>query len=267
MKSRKKSSRFRDVNAKQKGLRCGIYLLLLLSCAACSTTAKRKPATPSGAAAELKHCLQLSAQKKQTEAVNCLEAFKSRYPDSEAAAEADLLIADSYFRKKDYLLAAESYNDFIKEYPHAPKLDYAYYKAAQSYFLDTPKVIGRDQQYLDLAAQNLSLLIDAFPSSPYYKLAQQFALQVRTKQAKKDYSIAKFYYNFKEYRACVPRFAEIVDKYGGTIYDPPSFYYSIVAYKKLKEKEKARGALNLFEQRYPKSRWLHRARGLLSNKN
>src|SRR3989338_4850188 len=118
---------------------------------------KRRPA-PQGENAELNYCLQMAQKKKYEETVNCLEAFKSRHPSSPGAQEADLIIADNYFRKKDYLLAAETYQDFIKNNPYHSKADYAYYKSGISYLKNTPKAVGRDQQYLDLAVKNFELV-------------------------------------------------------------------------------------------------------------
>ena len=54
-------------------------------------------------------CIALSEKKKYEQAVECLEIFKSRFPDSTYALDAELNIADAYFRKKDWVLAAETY--------------------------------------------------------------------------------------------------------------------------------------------------------------
>ncbi len=215
----------------------------------------------SGASSELNYCLQLANKKKYEETINCLEAFKSRHPGSEASAEADLLIADSYFRDKDYLLAGESYRAFLEEHPSHPKSDYAYYKGGLSYLNEVPKKIGRDQQYLDLAVKNLEYLVNFFPNSPYHRLGSELYRQARTKQAKKNFYIGRFYYKYGEYRASIPRFVEVVNHYPGLGFDEKSLYYAVVAYNKLNLKEQAQKALSFFEERYPQSSWLKKAKG------
>ncbi|MFA4975018.1 MAG: outer membrane protein assembly factor BamD, partial [bacterium] len=72
---------------------------------------------------ELSKCLKLSSKGKHEDAIQCLEMFKARYPQTRQGQEAELLIGDSYFARKDYLLAAESYAAFVKLYPLHPKVD------------------------------------------------------------------------------------------------------------------------------------------------
>ncbi len=217
-----------------------------------------------GAEAELAWCMQMASKKKYEDTINCLEAFKSRNRANGQAAEAELLIADSYFRKKDYLLAAESYKAFIQDYPSHPKSDYAYYKCGLSFFSQTPKPIGRDQEYLEAASKSLESVVSYFPNSPYYQLASELYNKARRKQALKTFSIARFYYKYGEYRAAVPRFADVINTYPGLGYDEQSLYYVIVSYKKLNLKEQALQALTLLEQNFPQSPWLKKAKGTVS---
>lgn len=220
---------------------------------------KRLPA-PQGEAAELNYCIQLSQKKKMEETVNCLEAFKSRHPNSEKASEADLIIADNYFKKKDYLMAAETYQDFIKENPYHSKVDYAYYKSGVSYLKEAPKTVGRDQKYLDLSVKNFELLIRYFPNSTYNKLAEKLYVAGRSKEAKKQFNIARFYYRYSQYKACLPRFTEVLTHYSQLGYDEKSFYYLINAYKKLKNPEAVKEAIALFEEKHPQSKWLKKVK-------
>ncbi|MBI2339699.1 MAG: outer membrane protein assembly factor BamD [Deltaproteobacteria bacterium] len=235
-----------------------LCLLILSSCGG----ALRPPA--SGADAELNYCVQLSAKKKYEEAVECLEIYKSRHRADNRASDADLLIADSYFRQKEYLLAAETYREFLEKYPSHPKADYAYYKAGLAYLEDTPKAIDRDQQYLDPAVQNFAIVPKYFPGSPYARLAEQKYAEARTKQARRHFYVARFYYKYGEYKASIPRFVTIIDEYPGGELDEKSFYYLTVACVKTSEMDKARQVVQAFEQRFPQSPWLKKAKGRIS---
>lgn len=221
----------------------------------------RMPFGHQGPDAEINRCLRLSASKKYEKAVECLEVFKSRYPGGNQAAEADLMIADSYFKRKEYLLAAETYQEFIRRYPFHPKQDYAYHRSGLAYLHETPKTVDRDQQYVDLAEKNFALVINFFPQSPYASVAaQQYAL-TRQKQAKKNYYVGRFYYKYGEYLASIPRFGEIIDQYPGLGYDEKSFYYLITAFLKTNQKDKAAQVFQLFEARHPKSSFVKDLRG------
>src|SRR4030095_13159384 len=66
--------------------------------------------------------LELSSKKRLQEAIDCLEIYKSRFPDSRRASDAEIRIGDAYFQKKEYLLAAETYKLYAKLHPTRDKL-------------------------------------------------------------------------------------------------------------------------------------------------
>ncbi|MBI4410884.1 MAG: outer membrane protein assembly factor BamD [Deltaproteobacteria bacterium] len=232
---------------------------LALVCPACGGGSLRPPTAD--ADAELNYCLKLSAKKKYEEAVECLEIYKSRHRADSRAADADLLIGDSYFRQKEYLLAAETYKQFLERYPSHPKADYAYYKTGLAYLEDTPKAIDRDQQYLQSAVQSFAIVPKYFPGSPYAKLAEQKYAEARSKQARRHFYVARFYYKYGEYKASIPRFVTIIDEYPKSGLDEKSFYYLTLSCVKTNEMDKARQVVSAFEQRYPESPWLKKAKG------
>lgn len=235
-----------------------VVLGVVLSLGACGGGSLRPPTAD--ADAEMNRCLKLSAKKKYEEAVECLEIYKSRHRADNRAADADLLIADSYFRQKEYLLAAETYKQFLERYPSHPQADYAYYKSGLAYLEDTPKAIDRDQQYLDLAVQNFAIVPKYFPGSAYGRLAQQKHAEARAKQARRHFYVARFYYKYGEYKASIPRFVAIIDEFPRSGLDEKSFYYLTMACVKTSEPDKARQVVSAFEQRYPQSPWLKKAR-------
>ena len=186
---------------------------------------------------------------------------KSRDRADNGAADADLLIADSYFRQKEYLLAAETYKQFLERYPAHPKADYAYYKSGLAYLEDTPKAIDRDQQYLDAAVQNFAIVPKYFSGSPYARLAEQKYAEARAKQARRHFYVARFYYKYGEYKASIPRFVAIIDQFPGLGLDEKSFYYLTLSCVKTNQMDKARQVVSAFEERYPQSPWLKKAKG------
>lgn len=232
---------------------------IILSCG----KGERRYALPSGSQAELNRCLSLSANKKYESAIECLEVFKSRYPTGNQAAEAELLIADSYFRQKEYLLAAESYQEFISQYSGHSKVDYAYYRSGMAYYNENPKAIDREQTYLDQAVRSFEQIVRYYPSSPYYKLALAQYKEAKTRQAKKHFYVAKFYIKYGEYLASIPRLTEIITQYAGLGYDEKSFYYLALALHKTKQPENVKKVLVAFEEQFSRSKWLNKAKGFI----
>ena len=63
-----------------------------------------------------------------------LKEIQIRYPYTKYAALAELRSGDVYFKKKEYTLAAEEYENFITNHPGHKELDYAMYRLGLSYY-------------------------------------------------------------------------------------------------------------------------------------
>lgn len=199
-------------------------------------------------------CLKLSEKKKFEKAIECFEIFKNRYPDSNYALDTELRIGDSYFKNKEWLLAAESYALYTKLHPSSPKLDYAYYRAGLAYEKRIPKKIDRDLSVLPKAEENFANVFRLFPSSPYSQLAQAKYDEMRQISAARNMYVAKFYYKFGEYRAAIPRFLQILQDYPGLGFDEEALYRLALAYRKLGLPEKAQAATQLMQEKFPESK-------------
>jgi len=199
-------------------------------------------------------CIKLSEKKHFAEAVECLEIFKSRFPDISYALDAELKIADSYFNKKDWLLAAESYDLYARLHPNSEKLDYAYYRAGLAYEHLLPKKVDRDQANIPEAEENFANVFRHYPSSPYSEMAQTKYDAIKGRAAKKNMYVGNFYYKFGEYRAAIPRYLEVLQDYPGLGYDEDALYYLAMAYHRLNIPEKAQGAAQLMQEKFPQSK-------------
>lgn len=229
--------------------------ILSIFCIFCLVQCKKDARVPAelGTNAEIKRCLELSTQKKYKKAIECLEIFKSRFPDSDRSNEADLLIGDNHFSQKEYLLAAEAYQEFLNQNPFHARQDYAYYRAGQAYFLETPKAIDRDQSYLNNSLKSYEMVVRYYPNSPYHRLAEEEYAKARTKLAKHNYYIGNFYYKYGEYLASIPRFQKIINEFPKTGFDEKSYFYLVKALLKTKQPDVAKMVVQAFSQRYPNS--------------
>lgn len=243
------------------------YLLpfLLIATALITVSCAHKGATVNAGGAEdqLQKCLKLSDKKHFEEAIECLGALRTRYPKSTEGQEAEIRIGDNYYRKKDYLLAAESYRSFIKLHPLHDRVDYAYFRLGSSYLAQTPKGIDRDQEYLDDAIRNFNIVIQGFPSSTYRDLAQRDMAKARLKLAKRDYYVGRFYYRTGEYIAAIPRFMEVAKQYPDSGLGPQALYHAIHAAVAIKEYDTARDAFSLMSTQFAASPLTPRAQNFL----
>lgn len=212
-----------------------------------------------GPEVEIQKCVRLSQKKHYEDAIQCLEMFRARYPQSREGIEAELMIGDAYFDSKEYLLAAESYAAFIKMHPFHPKVDYAYYKRGLSLFKESPKAIDRDQQYLDEAISNLGSVVRGFPNSTYRPLALEYYQEARLRVAKRHMYIGRFYYRTGEYKASIPRLAIVAMQYDDTGLAPKALFYMTAAHLKLNDFDGARNAYSMLATKYPDTKWAKKA--------
>ncbi len=80
-------------------------------------------------------------------ALTKLGEFKSRFPYSKYATEAELLIANSHYELSQYTEAALAYAQFVKLHPRHPQVDYAMFRIGESYWQDSPEEVDREQEY------------------------------------------------------------------------------------------------------------------------
>lgn len=188
---------------------------------------------------EIQKCIRLSEKKRYEEAVECLEIFKSRFSETPLGQEAELRIADNYFQQKEYLLAADTYQAFIRLNPFHQLVPYAAYRTGLSYVREAPKAIDRDQQYLFQAIDHLEFTVRNFPNNPYAEKAQKELDTALEKVAARHLYVGRFYFRTKEYRAAIPRFEEIDRNFSNTPSHVKALYYWGISYIKLDQTEDA----------------------------
>ncbi|MFH1829492.1 MAG: outer membrane protein assembly factor BamD [Pseudomonadota bacterium] len=208
---------------------------------------------------EIKQCLRFSQKGKHEDAIQCLEMFKARYPQTAYGQEAELLIGDSYFARKDYLLAAESYAAFLRLYPLHPKADYAHYKIGVCYYKESPKAIDRDQEYLQEAIVHLRAVVRSYPGSQYRKPALATLHAARKRIARRNFYIGRFYYRTGEYIAAIPRFYEVANQYPDSGLADKALYLIIESNLGLSRVEAARDAFSELSANYSNSKYVKKA--------
>ncbi len=146
-----------------------------------------------------------------------LKEIQIRYPYTKYAALAELRSGDVYFKKKEYVLAAEEYEDFISNNPGHAKLDYAMYRLGLSYY---KMKAGKDRNHSRRlsALKWFYALEETYPTSPYVEQVQDKIQESRKIMAEREIYIGKFYYKKKNYKAAMMRFENVLEKYPETEY-------------------------------------------------
>ncbi len=146
-------------------------------------------------------------------AVTKLGEFKSRFPYSKNAPDAELMIAHSHFKLGQFPEAAAAYEQFVKLHPRHPDADMAQYRIGESYWSEAPEEIDREQEYTIKAIDEWEKLVVSYPNSSYKNKADTFLVTGKRRVADHSEFIARFYCKQEIYHACAYRYIELAEQY------------------------------------------------------
>ncbi|MGB0827900.1 MAG: outer membrane protein assembly factor BamD [Flavobacteriaceae bacterium] len=211
---------------KLKGLGALVMLLLILISSACSDYQK------------LLNSDDVSEKYKQAEvyynngeyrkANRLFEQIIPKYRGKPQAQRIIFFFAESYFQTKSYYLAAYQYENFTKSYPKSDRVQEATFKAAKSYYFQSPRH-SLDQEDTFTALEKLQVFLNLYPESEYADEANQMIAELQEKLEKKDFEIAKQYYTIRDYKAAIKANENFVSGFPGTKFREESLYVKFIA--------------------------------------
>lgn len=144
-------------------------------------------------------------------ALTKLGEFKTRYPYSIYAVEAELLIANSYFGLGRYIESASTYKQFVKLHPQHAKVPFAMFRVGESYWADAPEEADREQELTALAVEEWEGLIESYPKSKYAKEAKTKVNLGKLRIARAEEFVASYYCKQELWHACAYRYTKLAE--------------------------------------------------------
>ena len=194
-----------------------------------------------------------------------LEQILPTYRGKPQAQRIIFFFADSYFQTRSYNLAAYQYESFVKSYPKSERVQEATFKAAKSYYHQSPSY-SLDQEDTYKAIEKLQIFINLYPNSQYNPEANQMISELQEKLEKKDFEIAKQYFTIRDYRAAIKANDNFIANFPGTKFREEALYtkflslYEIainsVFSKKEERLKELREQYNLILRYYPETLFL-----------
>ncbi|MDR3736739.1 MAG: outer membrane protein assembly factor BamD, partial [Acidobacteriaceae bacterium] len=144
-----------------------------------------------------------------------LQTLLNTYPDSQFQMRAKLAIGDSWYKEGGTAAltqAEQEYKDFITFFPNQPEAAEAQMKVANIYFreMDRP---DRDYVKAIRAQEEYRNMIQQFPESTWVPEAKQKLREVQEVLATRETSIAQFYESHQNFAATIARYQTIADTY------------------------------------------------------
>ncbi len=208
--------------------------------------------------------------KNFPDAQRYFEYVKTKYPYLESAKTAELRLADTEYERDRFLEARDKYQNFIRLHPTHPKVDYAAYRAALTFYKDMPSQFfllppSEEKDQADVRGAFVALLgfVRDYPDSSYLAEAKTSLDDVKRRLAEHELYVASFYARRDKWPAVVSRLNVVASSYGGIGYDERVYFGLYDAYRKLKDDERAREALRSYVAKYPDQAGAKRAQKVL----
>ncbi|MAI79791.1 MAG: hypothetical protein CL917_12670 [Deltaproteobacteria bacterium] len=227
------------------GLALGLSLVLLLT-AGCSKDVMLFEDVPPANELYEKGVRQLNGRRilgiytwvNYNKAIETFQTIIDNYPYSEYETEAQLRIADAYFRDHRYDEALSYYRDFGDLHPQNPKVPYTILRSALCHYNQISS-IDRDQTPTREALKYLEMLTSRYPYDPETRKGEIILQQLRTQLADNMMEIGDFYLRRTQYQSAAMRYRTVLDDYPGLGMDAESLFKLGICYENMKRTDEA----------------------------
>lgn len=236
-----------------------LLLSVLASVAGCQSRGKVK---------DLKHAtpetLYKAARKALTSndyeySIRQYEALTSRFPFSDEARQARLDLIYVYYRKGENESATDAAEQFLRENPTHPRVDYAWYMKGLIDFEHTPWSIERwfgvdaarrPPAALGSAIAAFGTVVRQYPKSEYAHDAQRRMIYLRNRLAEYEINVARYYVRRGAYLAAAQRSQRVIEQYDGAPAVQQGLQIMILCYQKLGFKELQANTEQVYQANY-----------------
>ena len=141
-----------------------VFLYIFLGSFVCSCSDYQKLLNSDDTSVKYKEAEVYYKNGEYRKANRLFEQIIPKYRGKPQAQRIIFFFADSYFQIKSYYLAAYQYENFIKSYPKSQRIQEASFKAAMSYYFQSPK-FSLDQDDTYSAIEKLQVFLNLYPDS------------------------------------------------------------------------------------------------------
>ena len=192
-------------------------------------------------------------------ALGYFQALEARFPFSNVTRQAQLDMIYAYYRSRQFESAIDASEEFERENPTHPRVDYCLYMKGLAYFDEAPGLIERLFR-VDMTErpprdtmQAFSIfqeLLRRFPSSQYAADARERMIFLRNRLAAYENHVAEYYMTRGAYVAAVNRAKYSLEHYPGAPALEESLTIMVDAYEQLGMRELADDAQRVLTENF-----------------
>lgn len=208
-----------------------IFSFLLVSILLASCSQYQKALKSDDVAVKSEAANQMYETGKYIKAIRLYEQIAPAYKGKPSAERMFFLYSNSLYKSEQYYLAGYQFENFVATYPKSEKREEAAFLAAECFYRLSP-VYSLDQVDTQKALDKLQRFIDIYPNSQYLEKANVYVKELREKQEKKAFEIAKQYNTISDFKGALKAFDNFIADYPGTPFKEQALYYRLdSAYK------------------------------------
>ena len=175
-------------------------------------------------------------------AIQIYETLRARFPFSELSKQIELELMHAYYKSNQTEQAVDLAEQFVRENPTHPRVDYALYIEGLAYFegdrgflerIFNKSIDARPPRNAERAFDVFSRLVRRYPASEYAADAEQRMIYLKNRLASYENSVARYYIKTRAYVAALNRARGAVERYHGADSNQESLQIMIQAYEGL----------------------------------
>ncbi len=250
-----------------------LMLVILLGSWGCNSGPRAKPKVSYRVSAKENFIKGKKAFEDEDylEAIEYFKFVKNKFPYSSFATQADLYLADCQFGRDRYLEAADAYENFIKLHPKNPKVPYALFKMAESYFERIPSdfFLFPPSYELELketrrAVRAIQRYLDRFPNGKNAPKAKKMLAKAKHLLAQQVWYVMNFNLKNEKYRGALWRADQLLQQYPDAGFSDEALMVKAKSAQKLKDLSLSRKALEKLVKSFPNSKYAEEAKTMLN---
>ncbi len=208
-------------------------------------------------------------------AIRLLEALEAQFPFEGYADQAQLELIYAHYKARNYEIATDIAERFIRLRPDHPNVDYAFYmKGIVSFHQDSSffgRFIAVDSTLRDAgtardAYVHFAELLSLYPNSVYAADVQQRIIFLRNLIARSEINVANYYFERGAFLAATNRGRYVIENFEGSPAVPDGLAVMAQGYTLLGYEKEADNAIKILRENYPEHPALN-SKGELKRRN
>lgn len=192
-------------------------------------------------------------------AIAYYEQLEARFPFSNSARQGQLDLMYAYYKNREPESAIDQADQFIRENPAHPRVDYAYYIKGLVQFERNPNFLERwfnadltQRPPIDArkSFQAFQTLVQRFPDSQYAPDARQRMVFLRNRLAAYEVYVAEFYLKRGAYVGALNRAKYAIENYDGSPQIRRALQVMAESYRRLNMPELAADSERVLKENY-----------------